>query len=46
MIRGQGEAPPMIYEHNGKEYLVIMAGGHHFMKTPQSDLLVAYALPG
>ena len=33
----------MIYEHNGKEYLV--AGGHHFMKTPQSDALVAYALP-
>ena len=35
----------MIYEHNGKEYLVIMAGGHQFMKTPQSDALVAYALP-
>jgi quinoprotein glucose dehydrogenase len=35
----------MIFEQNGKEYLVIMAGGHHFMKTPQSDALVAYALP-
>lgn len=36
----------MIYEQNGREYLVIMAGGHHFMKTPPSDALVACALPG
>jgi quinoprotein glucose dehydrogenase len=45
VLPGGGQANPMIYEHNGKEYLVIMAGGHHFMKTPQSDALVAYALP-
>lgn len=45
VLPGGGQANPMIYEHNGKEYLVIMAGGHHFMKTPQSDELVAYALP-
>jgi quinoprotein glucose dehydrogenase len=44
VLPGGGQANPMIYEHNGKEYLVIMAGGHHFMKTPQSDALVAYAL--
>jgi len=24
---------------------VIMAGGHHFMKTPEGDYLIAYALP-
>jgi hypothetical protein len=23
----------------------IMAGGHHFMMTPPSDALIAYALP-
>jgi len=45
VLSGGGQANPMIYEQNGKEYLVIMAGGHHFMKTPQSDSLVAYALP-
>jgi quinoprotein glucose dehydrogenase len=45
VLPGGGQANPMIYEHNGKEYLAIMAGGHHFMKTPQSDALVAYALP-
>lgn len=39
-----GQATPMLYEENGKEYLVIMAGGHHFMKTPKGDQLVAYAL--
>ncbi len=41
-----GQASPMVYEENGKEYVVIMAGGHHFMETPQGDYLIAYALPG
>ncbi len=40
-----GQATPMVYEQNGKEYLVIMAGGHHFMETPEGDALIAYALP-
>ncbi len=40
-----GQATPMVYEMNGKEYLVIMAGGHHFMETPEGDSLIAYALP-
>ena len=40
-----GQATPMTYEANGKQYLVIMAGGHHFMETPIGDALVAYALP-
>ena len=39
-----GQATPMLYSQNGKEYLVIMAGGHHFMKTPKGDQLIAYAL--
>lgn len=29
----------------GHDYLLIMAGGHHFMKTPPGDALIAYALP-
>ena len=45
VLPGGGQANPMIYEQDGKQYLVIMAGGHHFMMTPPSDALVAYALP-
>jgi quinoprotein glucose dehydrogenase len=40
-----GQATPSVYEVNGKQYLVIMAGGHHFMETPIGDALIAYALP-
>ncbi|HVU30610.1 MAG TPA: membrane-bound PQQ-dependent dehydrogenase, glucose/quinate/shikimate family [Sphingomicrobium sp.] len=41
-----GQATPIVYEQNGREYLVIFAGGHHFMETPMGDSLIAYALPG
>jgi quinoprotein glucose dehydrogenase len=40
-----GQATPIVYEQDGREYLVIMAGGHHFMMTPAGDSLIAYALP-
>ena len=40
-----GQAAPIVYEQDGKEYVVIMAGGHHFMMTPPGDSLIAYALP-
>ncbi|HEX6928540.1 MAG TPA: membrane-bound PQQ-dependent dehydrogenase, glucose/quinate/shikimate family, partial [Gammaproteobacteria bacterium] len=40
-----GQANPMVYEIDGREYLVIMAGGHHFMETPPGDYVIAYALP-
>jgi quinoprotein glucose dehydrogenase len=40
-----GQATPMTYEVNGRQYLVIMAGGHHFMETPVGDQVIAYALP-
>lgn len=40
-----GQATPMTYEAKGRQYVVIMAGGHHFMETPIGDALVAYALP-
>jgi quinoprotein glucose dehydrogenase len=35
----------MIYEAGGRQYLVIYAGGHHFLKTPVGDDVIAYALP-
>ena len=40
-----GQANPMMYEANGRQYLVIMTGGHHFMETPPGDQVIAYALP-
>jgi quinoprotein glucose dehydrogenase len=45
VLPGGGQATPMTYEVDGKQYLVIMAGGHRFMETPISDALVAYPLP-
>lgn len=35
----------MTYSVDGKQYVVIMAGGHHFMETPVGDAVIAYALP-
>jgi quinoprotein glucose dehydrogenase len=40
-----GQATPMTYEANGKQYVVIMAGGHGAFGTKMGDYLVAYALP-
>lgn len=40
-----GQATPMTYSANGKQYLVIVPGGHHFMETPIGDEVIAYALP-
>ncbi|MFM9269676.1 membrane-bound PQQ-dependent dehydrogenase, glucose/quinate/shikimate family [Halomonas elongata] len=40
-----GQANPMVYEVNGRQYLVIVAAGHHFMETPSGDYVIAYALP-
>jgi quinoprotein glucose dehydrogenase len=40
-----GQAGPMIYEQDGRQYLVLMAGGHHFMETPPGDYVIAWALP-
>ncbi|MDP1987282.1 pyrroloquinoline quinone-dependent dehydrogenase, partial [Phenylobacterium sp.] len=45
VLPGGGQANPMTYEVDGRQYLVIMAGGHHFMETPVNDDLIAYALP-
>jgi quinoprotein glucose dehydrogenase len=40
-----GQATPIVYQQDGREYLVIFAGGHHFMETPEGDSVIAYALP-
>ncbi|WP_434213320.1 membrane-bound PQQ-dependent dehydrogenase, glucose/quinate/shikimate family [[Pseudomonas] boreopolis] len=40
-----GQATPMVYEVDGREYLVIVAAGHHFMETRPGDYVIAYALP-
>lgn len=40
-----GQANPAMYEVDGRQYLVINAGGHSFMETPIGDYFIAYALP-
>ena len=40
-----GQATPMTYAVNGKQYVVIMAGGHGSFGTKMGDYLMAYALP-
>src|SRR5580658_4773929 len=40
-----GQATPMTYTLNGKQYVVIAAGGHGKFDTKQGDYLLAFALP-
>ena len=40
-----GNATPMTYELDGRQYVVIAAGGHSKLEAPRSDSLVAFALP-
>ncbi|WP_295963051.1 PQQ-binding-like beta-propeller repeat protein [uncultured Xanthomonas sp.] len=40
-----GQATPMVYAVDGREYLIIVAAGHHFMETKRGDYVIAYALP-
>lgn len=40
-----GQATPMTYEFEGKQYVVIAAGGHGSAGTRIGDTLVAFALP-
>jgi quinoprotein glucose dehydrogenase len=40
-----GQATPMTYEAEGRQIIVINAGGHDFMETPIGDYFIAYALP-
>ncbi len=40
-----GQATPMSYSLDGKQYVVIAAGGHGRLHTKQGDYLMAFALP-
>jgi quinoprotein glucose dehydrogenase len=40
-----GQATPMTYTINRKQYLVIAAGGHGKLGTKQGDYVLAFALP-
>ena len=39
-----GQATPMTYEWNGKQYVIIAAGGHGKLGTKQGDYVVAFSL--
>jgi quinoprotein glucose dehydrogenase len=40
-----GQATPMTYTLNGKQYLIIAAGGHGKLGTKQGDYVLAFTLP-
>ena len=40
-----GQATPMSYEANGRQFVVIAAGGHGKLGTKRGDYVVAFALP-
>lgn len=40
-----GQATPMSYQWEGRQYVVIYAGGHGRMQTTLGDSIVAFALP-
>ncbi|MFO1466090.1 MAG: membrane-bound PQQ-dependent dehydrogenase, glucose/quinate/shikimate family [Steroidobacteraceae bacterium] len=42
-----GQATPMSYvsSKNGRQYVVIAAGGHQYMRTAIGDYVIAYSLP-
>jgi quinoprotein glucose dehydrogenase len=40
-----GQANPMTYEADGRQFVVIAAGGHFLMQTRLGDFVVAYAVP-
>jgi quinoprotein glucose dehydrogenase len=44
-LPGGGQTTPISYEIDGRQYIVIAPGGHHFMETAISDAVIAYALP-
>jgi len=40
-----GQATPMTYQIDGRQYVVIAAGGHAALGTPAGDYVMAWALP-
>ena len=45
LLPAAGHATPMSYSVDGKQYVVIAAGGHGRLRTKMGDYLVAYTLP-
>ena len=43
-LPASAQSTPMAYEWNGKQYIVICAGGHGKMKSKMGDSVVAFAL--
>jgi len=41
-----GHALPMTYRADGRQYVVVAAGGHDRLHTTMGDYVVAYTLPG
>jgi len=44
-LPGGGQTTPISYEVGGRQFVAIAPGGHHFMETPISDAVIAWALP-
>lgn len=40
-----GQANPFTYEVDGKQFVGLKSGGHHFMETPIGDYVTVWALP-
>ncbi|QCP85674.1 glucose/quinate/shikimate family membrane-bound PQQ-dependent dehydrogenase [Cereibacter sphaeroides] len=40
-----GQSTPMTYEQDGRQFVVIVAGGHGSVGTKPGDYVIAYALP-
>ncbi len=40
-----GQANPFAFEVDGREFVGLMSGGHHFMETPIGDEVTVWALP-
>jgi quinoprotein glucose dehydrogenase len=44
LLPAGGQATPMTYEVNGKQYVLICAGGHGKFFTKLGDYVIAFAL--
>jgi quinoprotein glucose dehydrogenase len=44
-LPASGQATPMTYILNGKQYVVIAAGGHGKLGTKQGDYVIAFTMP-
>jgi quinoprotein glucose dehydrogenase len=43
-LAASAQSTPMTYEWNGKQYIVICAGGHGKLKSRMGDSVLAFAL--